>query len=133
MTTDTPRRLDVFFYGLFMDADLLRAKGLHPANARRGCVQDMAVRAGKRAALAASPGSLARGMVMQLTHGELERLYSEPSVAMYKPEAVLVELFDGRTVAALCFNLPTASLPGEEETGYVEALRDLRQRLGLAD
>ena len=26
----TSRRIEVFFYGLFMDADLLRMKGAHP-------------------------------------------------------------------------------------------------------
>jgi hypothetical protein len=133
MTTDTPRLLDVFFYGLFMDADLLRAKGLHPVNMHSGCVRDMAVRVGKRACLAASPGSVAHGIVMQLTHSELERLYAEPSVAMYKPEAVLVERADGGRVAALCFNLPTAPAPDEEDLGYVDALRDLRRRLGLVE
>jgi hypothetical protein len=28
------RRLDVFFYGLFMDTELLEAKGVHPVDAR---------------------------------------------------------------------------------------------------
>ncbi len=32
------RRIRVFFYGLFMDVDVLRAKDIHPANPRRGSV-----------------------------------------------------------------------------------------------
>jgi hypothetical protein len=133
MVTDLPRRLEVFFYGLFMDEELLRSKGLDPIHARRGRVRDMAVCVGKRAALAARPGSVAPGMVMQLTHAEIERLYAEPSVAMYKPEAVLVDLVDGGTVAALCFNPLTSPATTEQDAEYLEELRGLRRRLGLDD
>ena len=68
---------------------------------------------------------------MQLTHTEIERLYSEPSVAMYKPEAVLVSR--GSKVVALCFNLPTAPAPTEQDAEYLEQLRGLRRRLGLEE
>jgi hypothetical protein len=49
---------------------------------------------------------------MELTHDEIESLYSEASVRAYRPEAVLCELGDGSRVPALCFNLlkkPTQS------------------------
>jgi hypothetical protein len=52
---------------------------------------------------------------------------------MYKPEAVLVDLVGGGKVAALCFNLPTAPAPTEQDAGYLEKLRDLRRRLGLEE
>jgi hypothetical protein len=32
------RRIDVFFYGLFMDENALHEKGLRPAHARRASV-----------------------------------------------------------------------------------------------
>jgi hypothetical protein len=68
---------------------------------------------------------------MKLTHAEIEKLYSEPSVRAYRPEAVTAELADGSRVAALCFNLP--DLPGAEETNpeYAARLRDLARRLGF--
>jgi hypothetical protein len=40
------RRIDVFFYGLFMDADLLRSKGVHPENVRQACAPGFALRIG---------------------------------------------------------------------------------------
>ena len=43
------RRVEVFFYGLFMDADALRDKGFHPADARRASVGYMALHLGARA------------------------------------------------------------------------------------
>jgi hypothetical protein len=124
------RRLDVFFYGLFMDADALRAKGLNPVNVRQAQVRGMALRIGKRAALAESPTSATYGILMELTHAEIDKLYSEPSVEMYRPEAVRAELADGSIVAALCFNLVTPS-PDEANLTYAASLRELARKLGL--
>jgi len=42
-----PRRVDVFFYGLFMDAGLLRTKGAQPMNVRMASVLGFALRIGK--------------------------------------------------------------------------------------
>src|SRR5258705_14000246 len=47
----TTRHIDVFFYGLFMDADALRAKGLHPVDPRAACVRGFALHVGQRATL----------------------------------------------------------------------------------
>jgi len=76
----TPRRIEVFFYGLFMDADLLRTKGAHPENLRPACVPGFALRIGQRATLLQNSGARAHGIVMELTHVEIEQLYSEASV-----------------------------------------------------
>lgn len=125
------RRIDVFFYGLFMDAEALRAKGLNPLNVRPARVRGMCLRIGERAALTASPTDSTYGFLMQLTHAEIDQLYSEPSVAVYRPEAVTAELADGSSIAALCFNLPTAPHADERNPEYAATLRELAGRLGL--
>ena len=124
------RRLSVFFYGLFMDPELLRGKGLHPENARRACVRGMRLRIGERAALELDPDGIVYGMLLELTHGDIERLYAEPSVAPYRPEAVLAEPDESEPVAALCYNLPSAPMD-EPNLEYVRKLRALATRLGL--
>ena len=43
------RSIDVFFYGLFMDTELLRAKGVDPVNVRSACIPGFALRIGQRA------------------------------------------------------------------------------------
>jgi hypothetical protein len=68
---------------------------------------------------------------MELSHEEIERLYAEPSVRMYRPEAVVAELADGAQVPTLCFTLPTPPQPGESNDAYARKLRDLARRLGL--
>jgi hypothetical protein len=132
MTSDS-RRISVFFYGLFMDAEALRAKGLEPVNVRSCSIRGWELRLGKRAALAANPRSSCHGMVMELTHGEAHRLYAEPSVSMYRPEAVQAQLADGSTIAALCYNLPVAPDPEEVNPVYADQLRSLAHKLGLPE
>jgi len=122
-------RIPVFFYGLFMDADLLRAKGADPANPRRASVRGYVLRIGQRAALARDDGGRVYGMVMDLTHDEIDRLYAESSVSMYRPEPVLVE----DSYAALCFNLPVAPSADEHNPAYAEKLRELARRLELPE
>ena len=105
------RRIEVFFYGLFMDADFLRGKGADPINIRAACVPGFALRIGQRATLLRIPDARVYGILMELTHVEIEQLYAEASVRAYRPEAVLAELTDGSRVPALCFNLLVPLVP----------------------
>jgi Gamma-glutamyl cyclotransferase, AIG2-like len=125
------RRVSIFFYGLFMDPELLRAKGTNPMNPRRARVRGMRLRIGQRAALEADAGGEVHGFVFDLTHAEIERLYAEPSVAAYRPEAVMAEPDEGGPLAALCFNLPAAPETRERNAEYLRLLRDLATRLRL--
>jgi hypothetical protein len=125
------RRVSVFFYGLFMDPELLRGKGLQPENARRACVRGMRLRIEERAALEPEPDGVVYGMLVELTHGDIERLYAEPSVAPYRPEAVLAEPDAGEPLAALCYNLPSAPSTHQPDLEYARKLGELATRLGL--
>lgn len=127
----TPRRIAVFFYGLFMDVNLLKKKGARPVRVRRARLPGFQLRIGQRATLLPDSESCAYGLVMELMHSEVERLYSEASVRAYQPEAVLVELADGSRVPALCFNLSTPPGPEEANPEYAAKLRDLARKLGL--
>jgi len=125
------RRIDVFFYGLFMDADLLRAKGVNPTNIRPASAPGFTLRIGQRATLLRNPHGLAHGILMELTHSEVDRLYAEPSVQAYRPEALLCKLDDGSQLPALCFNLVEPPRPEEANSEYAAKLRNLAARLGL--
>lgn len=125
------RRTDVFFYGLFMDEDLLRAKGLAPESTEHAVVDDVTLRIGQRAALVPTPGGRVHGVVMSLSLSELSRLYAEPGVQAYRPEAVLVRLASGGVIAALCYNLPQPPAPNERNPEYASKLRALAQKIGL--
>jgi hypothetical protein len=127
----TSRRIEVFFYGLFMDADLSRKQGVNPANIRPASIPGFALRIGLRATLIRVPTAVAYGILMELTHGEVEQLYSDSTVRVYRPEAVLCELKDGSHVPALCFNLLEPPRAEEANSEYAAKLRALATRLGL--
>jgi hypothetical protein len=133
MTEIAARRIEVFFYGLFMDEALLREKGIRPENARAAFVENFALVIGERATLCPGAGRTAHGVLFSLTHAEVDSLYSEASVSMYRPEAVLAELRDGSKVPALCFNLPAPPRPEERNPQYAAKLKELARRIGLPD
>jgi hypothetical protein len=127
------RSVDVFFYGLFMDQDALREKGLQPANARRASVDGFSLRLGARATLIPDPARCVHGMLMSLTHRELDRLYADPSVATYRPEAVIARFPDGGSIAALCFNLPMVPAGSQSNADYAAKLQAVARKLGLPE
>jgi hypothetical protein len=125
------RQADVFFYGLFMDAQLLRQAGVNPSNLRRGYVTDFALRIGQRATLVPFPGGRADGMLVALTHFELDQLYGAPGLEAYRPEAVLAHTLEGEAIPALCYNLLQAPEPHERNPEYAERLQSVLESLGF--
>jgi hypothetical protein len=124
-------RADVFFYGLFMDRDLLRAKGLHPEGGRPAHLEGFALRIGQRAALVPAPAARVYGLLFSLTQAELDHLYSEPSVQAYKPQPVVAHLADGSAIPAVCYNLAEPPQPGERNPEYAAKLRVVAEKAGL--
>jgi hypothetical protein len=125
------RPSDVFFYGLFMDRELLEGKGVTPSDVRLAALPGFALRIGARAALVPVPGSEVHGVLMKLSRADLDKLYAEPSVQAYRPEQVLAVERDGASVPALCYNLPEPPAPGERNPEYAAKLRALAERIGL--
>src|SRR5262245_55317353 len=131
MNDEVDRRLDVFFYGLFMDDVLLRQKGANPISRGLAEVTNFRLVIGNRATLIPSTNAAAHGMVFSLTYQEIDALYAEPSVSVYRPEAVVAKLSDGSFSPALCFNLPVPPSDEEHNPQYASKLRELAERLGL--
>ena len=131
MTDVLSRRADVFFYGLFMDQELLRSKGLNPERVERGSVEGVALGIGQRAALVPARGARVYGIIMTLSLAELAELYADPGVQAYRPESVLVQLESGGTVAALCYNLPQPPSHSERNPEYAAKLRAVAAKVGL--
>jgi len=75
----TSRRISVFFYGLFMNEELLRAKEVQPTSPRQACVRGFALRIGQRATLVPVSDARAYSVLMELSHEEIERLYAGPA------------------------------------------------------
>jgi hypothetical protein len=127
---DEPR-VDVFFYGLFMDSDVLREHQVAAVDPRRASADGYALRIGRRATLIPLAGTRTYGMVFALTEDELDRLYSAPGLEQYRPEPLLVQLDDGKILPVLCYLCPRPQ-PGEANAEYAARLRAVLKKLGFA-
>ena len=123
------RRVDGFFYGLFMDVDILKESLVTAVRPRRAYVDGYSLRIGRRATLVPSEGARSYGMVFALTHRDLDRLYSSPGLLDYHPEAVLVSTLDGGSLPALCYNLLELPGPNEANANYAARLRETLGKL----
>jgi len=128
----TPLSSEVFFYGLFMDPAVLETKGISCPGSRPGILRDWAIRIGRRATLVPDPGQSVHGVLMSLPLPELDRLYEEASVQMYRPVAVMVEA-EAAAAPALTYVLPEPPAPDERNPEYATKLRALAERLGFPE
>lgn len=78
------RVIDVFFYGLFMDVSILTESHVSPINPRRAYVEGFGIRIGSRATLVPDARGRCFGMLIGMTHAELDRLYSAAGLEEYE-------------------------------------------------
>ena len=128
----TIRRVDGFFYGLFMDADLLAESRVEAASPRRAYLDGFQLVIGRRATLVPSPAGRAYGMLYALTRQELDRLYQAPGLEGYRPEAVLARTLESEPTPALCYNLIEAPAAVEANPEYAARLRAVLGELGFS-
>ena len=123
------RRVDTFFYGLFMDKDILAESKVFPLDARHAYVDHFELRIGQRASLVPASGQRAYGMLFALTFSELQALYGAPGLDQYRPEAVLAHGLRGGHWPALCYNLPEAPRAEERNPEYAARLGAVLRKL----
>ena len=127
----TRRPIAVFFYGLFMDVELLRSQAVVPLHPQHAFVEGFTLRIGQRATLVPTAGARAYGMLMALTHHDLAQLYAAPGLQHYLPEAVFAHTMEGQDVPALCYNLAEPPSASERNLEYAAQLKAVLQRLGF--
>jgi hypothetical protein len=116
-----------------MDAAVLEAKGVRGIGSRAGVVRGWELRIGRRATLVPARGREVYGVVTAMPLPDVDRLYAEESVRMYRPVAVLVEstAAEAPAVAAIAYVLPEPPAPEERNPEYAARLRALAERLDL--
>ncbi len=124
------RKHDVFFYGLYMDPDVLSQVGVEARNPRIASINDFALAIGNKATLLRAPGQRAHGVIYALTHAEIHQLYWGAGLDEYAAEALLADV-DGVSVPVLCCNLITPPAEGESNPDYEAKLRAAKIKLGV--
>jgi hypothetical protein len=100
------RRIAVFFYGSYMNLDVLAEVELRPERVAPAQLTGYEITIAPRANLQPRPGATAFGIVAYATHPELARLYTHSRRVLgaeYLPEGVLVQLLGGGFQAASCY------------------------------
>ena len=99
------RKVWTFFYGSFMNRDVLSKADVQPTEEQVARLDGWDLKIAPRATLVPSEGSCVYGILAQLTHPELDKLYTKDwfGFGSYLPEAVIVTNATARQSAALCY------------------------------
>lgn len=127
------RKVSVFFYGSYMNPDVLRGVGLAPEKLEPARLSGFDLVIGPRANLVRSDRHSVYGVCTRATHQELDRLYAHARNVLgevYLPEPVVAELLDGSLRAALCYICPEME-PRPVEGDYVERVLAPAERFGF--
>ncbi|MDH5324869.1 MAG: gamma-glutamylcyclotransferase [Gammaproteobacteria bacterium] len=123
--------IEGFFYGLYMDSDLLRSLGFSPGLARMAVVHNYELDLHGFAKLVPKQGGEAWGMLIQLPESHLRAMYAFETTKHYKPERITVVCIEsGQEVEATCYNVPVQpEFPLNKE--YREKLVQAMKKLGF--
>jgi cation transport regulator ChaC len=120
----TESKVWVFFYGSYMNLDVLKNVNLVPEQWEVARVSGYDILIQPRANLIRSDQHCVYGILATATHAELNRLYAHAQDVLgetYLPEAVLAETLSGMWRAALCYIAPSMEArPAEKD--YVERI-----------
>jgi hypothetical protein len=114
----------VFFYGSYMNFDVLREVGLVPEQWEVARLSGFDIRIQPRANLIRSEKDCVYGIAATASHAELGRLYDHARDVLgeiYLPEAVMVQHASGVWRPCLCYICPDMA-PRTAESAYVERI-----------
>jgi len=131
MDNSKDRLVDVFFYGLYMDEEILKSKNVNPRNKRAAIAPGYHLRVGKMATLLRDNNAQAFGMVYSLTHDEITSLYEGSGLTAYVPESIVIQTKENQNIAALCCNLLNPPSDDEKNEEYLEKLTTCMEKYNL--
>lgn len=134
MSTES-KRVWVFFYGTFMNIEVLAEYGVIAGESLPAKVPGFELTIRPRVNLVASDRSCVYGGLVKVTHDDLARIYSGLTSAFgitYHPEAVLAETLHGAYIPALCY-IAQKMEDAPPDGAYVRQLAACARKLGLPE
>ena len=128
-------RVWVFFYGAFMSPSVLMEHGVTPGRIVAAKLNGFELCIRPRGNLARSERSCVYGVIAEVTHEDLARLYSDLEERFglkYLPEPVLAEALDGAVRPALSYIAPHMD-DGPAASEYVTQLAEAVRAAGLPE
>lgn len=123
----------VFFYGLFMDVNLLRNMGARPRDVQVAELTGFDIDIPNYVYLVRNPDARVAGILATLTPAEVDGLYAHPKYREYRRRRLLVKDSHGQPMAALCYILdkPANTTLSADGPDYAPKLHALAGTLGL--
>lgn len=141
------RRVATFFYGSFMDDNILKQLGVVAERSEVAVLPGYEIEMRPRVNLLPSNQYVVCGSVMHITHSDLDRLYSlgqrdlqalgvivpvGAPTDIYHPEPVVVSVRDGLLRPALCY-IADAQEPALPPVEYVDSVVGAARKVGLPE
>lgn len=124
--------VEAFFYGLYMDTDLLESLGFKPESVGKAKVDSYEINLFGAAKIVPKVNSVVWGNVIKLPKHELEAMYSFETTKAYSPMMVQITEASGSSKTVSCYNLPeTTSEPFNSE--YHKKLIQMLNKLEFPD
>lgn len=127
------REIWTFFYGSYMNFDVLKEVDLMPERWEVAKLYGFDIRIQPRANLIRSDQHCVYGIIAAVTHEELQHLYAHAQGVLgevYLPEAVLIETLDGKWLPALCYICPEMQ-PRPAAEDYLDRIIKPAKALGF--
>lgn len=136
MTKSNEPKVWVFFYGSYINFDVLKEVDLIPSEWEVARAPGFDIRIAPRANLVRSDQHTVWGINATATHAQLARLYIEHAKGIlgetYLPEAILTFTGDGKIRPAMTYICPQMD-PRPAEAAYVERIARPARQLGFPD
>ena len=126
-------RVRVFFYGSYMNPTVLREVDIVPEKFEVARLDGYDFRIGPRANLVRSQQHCVYGVLVEVTHAELDRLYAHARDVLgetYLPHPVLTQTGSGGWLPALCYIAP-AMVPQRPDPAYIERIVNAARDFGV--
>jgi hypothetical protein len=127
------RKVWTFFYGSFMNPEVLAKADVYPTEQQRARLDGWELNIAPRATLIPAEGRCVYGILAQLTHQEIDKLYTKDwfGFGTYLPEAVMVT-DAGRHLPALCY-VAWQTEGGKPTKEYIQKMVEVAQRFSFPE
>lgn len=124
--------VEAFFYGLYMDPELIKSLGFEPQSVEKAVIDSYALDLQGSAKIVPEEGSIVWGNIIKLSKNDLAAMYSFDTTKDYSPEMVQVKDSNGNYKMVSCYNLSVSDAEAFNSE-YRDKLVNLLKQLDFPD
>ena len=122
--------IDAFFYGLYMDRELLEKMGMVPLEVKKARLEGYQIDFRGKVKLVPRHDQAVWGTIIKLSQSDLAKMYSSVATSAYKPQPATAITEEGEQVQVVFYNLPEDQNV-EVNTAYLRILIGIIERVDL--